>query len=215
LVAGPLRPWAEGGQIQLEPAGTRNSEGDLAAVPVGDSGIWIYAPEGAVTEPVTLTFSRLPVTPETMPPDSEDTWWCAMVAISADRPLTLNSPILLGLPTRQTLTVGLPVEVVGRNGEAEPWQTVAAAEGVRIGGGGDLAALVLTGTPPAIVATGVGLGGFHQGTFDGGGSAGFGGSFNSGGLQGGVGGFGGGSFNGGFGSGAFGGFSAFQGGFGG
>lgn len=155
VAEGTLQPLAETGQIRLDTAGTRNREGDLSPVPVGETGIWIYAPEDAAATPVTLTFTRLPVTPETVPPDMSDTWWCAMVMITADTPVTFNQPVLLGLPTRQVLTLGIPVQVVGRADANAAWQPLAAAEGMRIAGGGNLAPLMLTGSTPGIIAVGV------------------------------------------------------------
>jgi hypothetical protein len=219
VAEGSLQPLAETGQIRLDPEGTRNDAGELSPVPVGETGIWIYAPENAAATPVTLTFTRLPVTPETIPPGMADTWWCALVMITADTPVTFNQPILLGLPTRQVLTLGIPVQVVGRADENEPWQPLAAAEGMRMAGGGNLAPLMLTGSTPGMIAVGVSSTDRADGSTSTSGSAagssgfnsGFNsfGSFNSGfngfgsGFQGNFGGFNsfGGSFQGGFGGG--------------
>lgn len=224
LVAeGTLQPLAETGQIRLDTTGTRNSEGELSPVPVGETGIWIYAPEGAAATPVTLTFTRLPVTPETVPPDMRDTWWCAMVMITADVPVTFNQPILLGLPTRQVLTLGIPIQVVGRTNENETWQPLAAAEGMRIAGGGNLAPLMLTDSTPGLIAVGVSSTDRADGStsISGSTAGGFGfnsgfnsfGSFNSGfnGFQAAIGGFN--TFNSGFQNNNF--NSSFNSGFGG
>lgn len=222
LVAeGTLQPLAQTGQILLDATGTRNSEGELSPVPVGETGIWIYAPEDAAASPVTLTFTRLAVTPETVPQDMSDTWWCAMVMITADVSVTFSQPVLLGLPTRQVLTVGIPVQVVGRTNENEAWQPLAAAAGMRIAAGGNLAPLMLTGSLPGMVAVGVSSTDRSNGSTSISGSSGdsnlgfnsgfnsFGSGFQAGGFN---------TFGSGF-QGGFGGFnsfgSGFQGGFGG
>lgn len=204
VAEGTLQPLAETGQIRLDAAGTRNREGELSPAPIGETGIWIYAPEDAAATPVTLTFTRLPVTPETIPPDMSDTWWCAMVMITADTSVTFNQPILLGLPTRQVLTLGIPVQVVGRADANAAWQPLAAAEGMRIAGGGNLAPLMLTGSTPGIIAVGVSSTDRADGSTSTSGSAAGSSGFNSGFNS-----FG--SFNSGFN--AFG--SGFQGNFGG
>ncbi len=204
---GSLQPLAETGQIRLDAEGTRNDAGELSPVPVGDTGIWIFAPEDAAATPVTLTFTRLPVTPETVPPDMADTWWCAMVMITADTPVTFSQPILLGLPTRQVLTVGIPVQVVGRASENEAWQSLAAAEGMRMAGGGNLAPLMLTSSTPGMIAVGVSSTDRTNGSVSASGSTansvGFNSGFNT---------FNSGSFGGGFQT-SIGGFNNFNSGF--
>ena len=211
-----LKPLAEIDSITLEPAGTRDSTGEAAPVAVGETGIWLYAPEGAVSAPVTLTFTRLAVNADVVPANMSETWWCALINVTADRPVTFAEPILLGVPTRQVLTVAMPVQVVGRSEEGGEWQTLAAAEGLGIAGGGDLAVLMLSDTLPAQLAVGVASTDRNAGSTTASGSGtGFNSGFNSGGFGSGFqGGFSGGGFGSGF-QGGFGGFNGFQGGFGG
>jgi hypothetical protein len=168
---GTLQPLADSGTLVLDPAGTLNAEGEPWPVEIGGTGIWFYAPEGAVAEPVELTFTRLAVDATNIPQDVTNAWWCAMVAIESSLPVTLARPVLLGLPTRQVLTIGIPVQVLGRGSSDETWQSLPAAEGLRIGGGGNLAAVILADTLPAILVAGVDNNDRQNGTVSTGGEA--------------------------------------------
>lgn len=95
-----LTPRAESASITVDAAGTE------VAQPVGETGGWILVPEGAVDAETTLTVTLLPF--EGLP-DDDTTWWCSLVRIEADEDITL--PVTLLLPTRRTLTPGLPVSL--------------------------------------------------------------------------------------------------------
>jgi hypothetical protein len=88
----------ETGKIEITPKGTS----DL--VPVGETGIFISVPANAVTKNVTLNFTRVAITDKTpLPKVAEETWWCALVSITADADVKFAQPILVILPTRRAL----------------------------------------------------------------------------------------------------------------
>ncbi len=117
-----LTPLAETGDVTIDAAGT------LDFVPVGETGAWIYVPENAVSESVTLTLTRLPITEETDVPEvAEETWWCAEYALSADKEVTFSEPIVLLLPIRRALTPAQEVAVFGLSDSGE-W--VALSDGI-------------------------------------------------------------------------------------
>ncbi len=157
-----LAPLAETGDIIIDAAGT------LDLIPVGETGAWIYVPENAVAESVTLTVTRLPITEETDVPEvAEETWWCAEYALSADKAVTFSEPIVLLLPIRRALTPAQEVAVFGLNDSGE-W--VALSDGIAettegesltafVGRDGNAVELTLNtaafSTTPATIAIGI------------------------------------------------------------
>lgn len=73
-VASRLLSLAESGSITFDQQGTIDVNRRNGLVAVGDTGILIYAPAGAVDRPVTLTFRRLSVDDDKVPPRALDTW---------------------------------------------------------------------------------------------------------------------------------------------
>jgi hypothetical protein len=113
-----ISPLAESGTIEITPEGTAD-----ALVPVGETGIWILVPAEAVTETVTLTFSRVPLLEPEAGPEiegaPEDTWWCAQVSVTADADVTFTQPILIVLPTRRAITPLTLIPVFIQNADEE------------------------------------------------------------------------------------------------
>jgi hypothetical protein len=100
--------------IALEESGsvTLTADGSADLMPVGETGIWILVPEGAVTEDVTLTFSRLAITEDNVLPEvADETWWCGQYSITADKDVTFSEPLTIILPIRRALTPYMEVAV--------------------------------------------------------------------------------------------------------
>jgi len=142
-----LMPFAESGSIMVDAEGTEVPQ------PVGETNIWIYVPEGAVSQSTTLTFTRLPIEGMNLPQDLY--WWCTLVRVEIDPAVSFEQPITLALPTRRTLTPGMEAFVSVQEGtEWLPVETQA-----RIHGNGmfvvmeDLA--LLSGESDLLLAAGV------------------------------------------------------------
>ncbi len=154
-LTGSLMPFVESGDIQITSLGTIDAQGNAQPVFVGDTGIAVYVPDKAVSDPITLHFTRLPFTDQTTPKSSAETWWCALVKVESDAPVTLTKPILIGLPTRQILTPGMTVQLLTRNTASEDWQPLETAQGMAISTVGNLAVVMITGKIPTFLAAGV------------------------------------------------------------
>jgi hypothetical protein len=97
---GTLVPLADSGSIAIDNRGTLNEKGENDVVPVGKTGIVIYVPVGAVSQPTTLTFNRLVIDDKNVPTDQTNVWWCALVNITSNPAVTFSKSITLALPTR-------------------------------------------------------------------------------------------------------------------
>jgi hypothetical protein len=114
-----LSPVEDSGSVTIEPSGT------LDAIPVGNTGAWILVPEGAVSEAVTLTLTRLPVTDATALPEVDfETWWCGQYSLTADKEVTFSQPILLMLPILRALTPFAEIPVFGM-AEGGEWSVLS------------------------------------------------------------------------------------------
>lgn len=118
-----IKPLAEVGTLVLDEKGTLDDKGVNTVVTIGDTGIQFYAPTGAVSQKTTLTFTRIPVDAKSTPSGIPDYWWCASVKITADPVVQFTKPFSLSLPTRRTLTPGMPAQffTLGADGK---WQTL-------------------------------------------------------------------------------------------
>lgn len=115
-----LAKLATAGSLEVSP------EGVLDFTAVEETGIWFYGAEGVVSDPVTLSFERLPVSEkETLPSVAEDTWWCGQIGITASSDVTLAKPIVLVIPLARASTPGtiMPVFAQAEGGE---WELISA-----------------------------------------------------------------------------------------
>jgi hypothetical protein len=119
--------FEETGSIEITPEGTGEE-----LVQVGETGIWLSVPADAVSENVTLTFSHLPVPEDTsdLPAIAEDTWWCGLFNVTADKDVTFAQPITLVLPNRKAITPYSPIPVFWKE-EGGEW--VLAGDGIAEG----------------------------------------------------------------------------------
>jgi hypothetical protein len=156
VLQGALKPLAETGKITFDAKGTINDKGEPIAVQVGETGIWIYVPKDVVAQSVELTFTRIGIDADSVPKEIKDIWWCALVKIEANPAVKLAKPMLIGLPTRQILTTGMGVQALtGTNTGDVAWKALPTVQGMRIGGYGNLAEVIITDTIPAMLAVGV------------------------------------------------------------
>jgi hypothetical protein len=156
VLEGALKPLAETGKITFDAKGTVNDKGEPIAVQVGETGIWIYVPKDVVAQSVELTFTRIGIDAESVPKEIKDIWWCALVKIEANPAVKLAKPILIGLPTRQILTTGMAVQALTGTATGDvAWKALPTIQGMRIGGYGNLAEVIITDTIPAMLAVGV------------------------------------------------------------
>lgn len=130
--AGKLKPLAESGRITIDEKGTLNEKGENDLVLVGETGIWLYVPAGAISQKATLTLTRVPVDANSTPAGVADYWWCASVQISSEPAVQLNKPISISLPTRRTLTPGLPAKFFLR-GEDGQWHVLGETKQSAVG----------------------------------------------------------------------------------
>jgi len=118
-----LTPLAATGTITVDEKGTK----DLA--PVGDTGIWVNIPAGAVSKAVTLTFNRLTIDDKTvLPKVADETWWCSLVSVTAGADVQFSQPIVVVVPTRRPLPAGaqIPVFTLGADGS---WTALTINDG--------------------------------------------------------------------------------------
>ena len=103
----PISQLGESGSITVDENGT------IEFVSVGDTGIQVMVPPGAVSESTNLTFTRLSVNnDEALPtaenvPEAADMSWCAVVSITGDSPIAFTQPIQVIVPANEALTPGL------------------------------------------------------------------------------------------------------------
>lgn len=126
-----ITPFTTTGAITVDAAGTVDETGAPAVVTVGDTGLLVYIPAGAVSAETTINFERLPVpTGEEaaafFPPEAEGTWWCSVVRITLEPDAALNQSIVLAIPTRRAVTPGLASGGFFRLPEGE-WQVMEGA----------------------------------------------------------------------------------------
>lgn len=103
-----LKPLAESGTITIDAKGTLDASGKSNLVAVGETGILLYVPEGAVSGNVTFRFKRLVVEDEKMPQNAAGTWWCSLYEISTTPPnVNFARQIAYVLPSRRAVPIGI------------------------------------------------------------------------------------------------------------
>lgn len=98
-----------------------NANGQNAPVGVGDTGIVLFIPEGAVSERVTVTFNRLNVADQKLPETDPATWWCSLYQITSEPQVRFTKSISAAFPARRALTLGVPTSLFTTN-DLENWQ---------------------------------------------------------------------------------------------
>jgi hypothetical protein len=108
-----LSPLDATGQITFDAKGTVDAQGNPQMLPVGKTGISVYAPVGAVLRSVTLSFTREVITSSfssgSATLDSQY-WWCGGFLVTASPAVRLLRPIEISEPSRQVLTPGLATQ---------------------------------------------------------------------------------------------------------
>jgi hypothetical protein len=120
-VSAKLLPLAESGSITFDQQGTIDVDRRNGLVAVGDTGILIYVPQGAVDRSVTLTFRRLPVDDDKVPQGARDTWWCGLYQMSITPRVDFTKPIAYALPTRRPIPAGLNVRAFA-SADSKDWR---------------------------------------------------------------------------------------------
>jgi hypothetical protein len=121
---GRLVPLAARGTITFDQRGTLNANGQNAPVGVGDTGIVLFIPEGAVSERVTVTFNRLNVADQKLPETDPATWWCSLYQITSEPQVRFTKSISAAFPARRALTLGVPTSLFTTN-DLENWQNAS------------------------------------------------------------------------------------------
>jgi hypothetical protein len=113
-----LQKLAPQGTVELGPLGTLDDSGANVPVPLGETGIMVFVPQGAISQTVTLSLTRLTLAPEVLPSEATlaaagETWWCALLAVEIEPTTALKPklPIVLLIPNRKTITPGQAVQI--------------------------------------------------------------------------------------------------------
>jgi len=125
--SGTLVPLAESGSIVIDQKGTVDADGKNGPAPVGDTGVVLFVPEGAVNEKVTVTFTRLDVTKTKMPVTDPSTWWCSVYKMTSEPAVAFSKSISVALPARRGLTPGINTSVFV-TGDLENWNKALGEE---------------------------------------------------------------------------------------
>ena len=106
---GKLTGFADKGTITIGRRGTVDSSGNPAPVTVGDTGVVLSIPEGAVDQDVTISVTRVPYESLQLPATDPPTWWCSTFDIRMSPQIPFAKPIKFAVPTRRAVPTGLPI----------------------------------------------------------------------------------------------------------
>lgn len=102
-----LLPYDDSGSITVDAAGADG------LIPVGNTGVYLLIPPGAVDQPVTFTFDRQAISEDSdLPPvpEGESIWWCTLFQLSVEpTEIEISQPIYVLFPIQRTLTPGMEV----------------------------------------------------------------------------------------------------------
>lgn len=138
---GQLTPLAASGSITIDARGTLDAQGLNTAVEIGSTGVFLFVPEGAVSQRVVLGIRRLAVEDATLPATQPATWWCGIYEMSSEPQVVFSKPVSIGLTARRPVAQGVPISMF-TSGDQRTWQpgfSVAGKESDRtlgFGGGG-------------------------------------------------------------------------------
>jgi hypothetical protein len=127
---GTLVPLASRGSITFDQRGTLDATGSNGPVTVGDTGIVLFIPEGAVSQRVTLTFNRLSVADNKLPVTDPPTWWCSLYQVTSEPQVQFTKPISAAFPSRRPLTPGVETSMFSTN-DLENWQRTVGPSSVK------------------------------------------------------------------------------------
>ena len=100
---GKLVRYADRGVITLDRRGTIDASGNVAPVTVGDTGVVLFIPEGALDQEVKITVSRVPFETLQLPVQDPPLWWCSTYDIRMEPQVVFQKPIRFALPTRRAI----------------------------------------------------------------------------------------------------------------
>lgn len=162
--AASLRAFAEAGSISFDARGTLDANGENAAVAVGETGVLLFVPPGAVNVRTTLTIRRVALDDRQLPANAAGTWWCGLYQFSLEPAnAILAEQMVLVLPTRRALTPGLETSVFA-SPDSLNWQMAPKASAERAIGfgasGGTVSCFPQFGQMFCRTSSGFGFGGF-------------------------------------------------------
>lgn len=158
-----LRVFAEAGSLSFDSRGTVDASGANAAIEIGETGVLLFVPAGAVNVRTTLTIRRLPLDDRRLPANAAGTWWCGLYQFDVEPAnATLAENVVLGLTTRRALTPGLATSVF-ESPDLVNWQVTKGSDsraiGFGAGGGGSVQCFQQFGMTFCSVSRGFGFGG--------------------------------------------------------
>ncbi|MBM4226103.1 MAG: hypothetical protein FJ167_15325, partial [Gammaproteobacteria bacterium] len=130
---GKLVRFADRGVITLDRRGTIDASGNAAPVTVGETGVVLLIPEGALDQEVKITVTRVPFETLQLPVSDPPLWWCATYDIRMEPQVAFQKPVAISLPTRRAVTPGL--EIVAFSAADAPLKNSARAFGLGSLGG--------------------------------------------------------------------------------
>jgi len=154
---GKLVRLADRGVITLDRRGTIDASGAVAPVTVGDTGVVLLVPEGALDQEVRITVTRVPFETLQLPVNDPPLWWCATYDIRMEPQVPFQKPVGISLPTRRPVTPAL--EVVAFGAPEAPLKSAARAFGLG-SVGGNVVCFSQFGQTVCRVQSGFGFGGF-------------------------------------------------------
>ena len=125
---GKLVRYADRGVITLDRRGTIDASGAVGPVTVGDTGVVLLIPEGALEQEVRITVTRVPFETLQLPATDPPLWWCAAYDIRMEPQVAFQKQVAIGLPTRRPVTPAL--EVVAFGAPEAPLKSGARAFGL-------------------------------------------------------------------------------------
>lgn len=156
---GILRAFSDRGSLGIGARGTVDAAGSPAPVSVGDTGVVLSIPEGAVDQDVTITVSRVPFETLQIPATDPPSWWCATFEIRMNPQVPFAKPIKFAVPTRRAVPPGLTASTFGA--DAPPLKDSGRSIGFGTGGfGGTSCSTFPFGFVQCSAGVGFGFGGF-------------------------------------------------------
>ncbi len=137
---GRLVPLSPSGSIAVDTRGTLDAQGVNTAVEIGSTGVFLFVPEGAVSQRVVLSIRRLAVEDGNLPSTEPATWWCGIYEMTSEPRVAFTKPVSIALTARRPVAQGVPIRMF-TSGDLRLWQPTAQSlkideRGIGLGGGG-------------------------------------------------------------------------------